>query len=99
LRGVHGVTDDFAQENLLVRIEELLDDRENVFCLYSNVTCLLHICLFLMILIQKYYSLETVIAGLTRDLLNARVLPPREGDGVPLSRNDGSSAMTVKGWM
>jgi hypothetical protein len=52
-----------------------------------------------MILIQKYYSLETVIAGLTRDLLNARVLPPREGDGVPLSRNDGSSAMTVKGWM
>ena len=41
--------------------------------------------------------LETVIAGLTRDLLNARVLPPREGDGVPLSRNAGSSAMTVKG--
>ena len=52
LCGVHGVTDDFAQEDLLVRIEELLDDRENVFCLYSNVTCLLHICLFLMIPIQ-----------------------------------------------
>ena len=47
LRGVHGVADDFAQENLLVRIEELLDDRENVFCLYSNVTGLLHIDLYL----------------------------------------------------
>ena len=35
----------------------------------------------------------TLIAGLTRDLLNARVLPPREGDGGSLS------AMTVKGWM
>ena len=46
LRGVHGVADDFAQEDFLVRIQELLDDRENVFCLYSNVTCLLHIVVF-----------------------------------------------------
>ena len=46
LRGVHGVADDFTQENLLVRIKELLDDRENVFCLYSNVTGL-HIVKYL----------------------------------------------------
>ena len=36
-------------------------------------------------------SLETVIAGLTRNLLNARVSSPGEGDG------GCASAMTVKG--
>ena len=36
---------------------------------------------------------ETVIADLTRNLLNAWVSPPREGDG------GCASAMTVKGWM
>ena len=46
LRGVHGVADDFAQEDFLIRIEELLDDGENVFCLYSNVTGL-HIVKYL----------------------------------------------------
>ena len=38
-----------------------------------------------------------VIAGLTRDLPSEKDLSPRSGDGVPLLRNDGSSAMTVKG--
>ena len=36
-------------------------------------------------------------AGLTRNLPSDRVMPSRSGDGVPLSRNDGSSAMTLKG--
>ena len=40
-----------------------------------------------------------VIAGLTHNLPNANVSSLRLGDGVPLSRNDGSSAMTVKGFI
>ena len=37
-----------------------------------------------------------VIAGLTRNLPSEKVSSSRMGDGVPLSRNDGSSAMTEK---
>ena len=37
-----------------------------------------------------------VIAGLTRNLPNEKVSSPSMGDGVPLSRNDGSSAMMLR---
>ena len=40
-----------------------------------------------------------VIAGLTHNLPNANVSSLRLGDGVPLSQNDGSTAMTVKGFI
>ncbi len=40
---------------------------------------------------------QTVIAGSTRNLPSVRESSSRLGDGVPLSRNDGSSAMTKKG--
>ena len=38
---------------------------------------------------------QAVIAGLTRNLLSGKDTSSRSGDGVPLSRNDGPSAMTV----
>ncbi len=37
----------------------------------------------------------SLIAALSRDLLNERGSSPRSGDGVPPARNDGSSAMRL----
>ena len=35
---IHGVGDQLAQENLVIRVEEFLDDRENIFGGHSNST-------------------------------------------------------------
>lgn len=43
-----------------------------------------------------HYTALAVIAGLTRNFPNEKVASPSMGDGVPLSRNDGSSAMTSR---
>ena len=61
----------------------------------------------MLFLLKHYLTIkhQTVIAGLTRgviadsirNLLKTKGNPSRSGDGVPLSRNDGSSAMTLKG--
>ena len=40
LRGVDGVRHHLAQEDFVVRIEEFLDDRKDVFCRYSDITFL-----------------------------------------------------------
>ncbi len=46
LRGVHGIGHQFAEENLVVRIQELLDNRENVLGSYSNLSFVCHISIF-----------------------------------------------------
>ena len=42
LSGVHRVGYELAKENLVIRIEKFLDDRENVLGCYSNVTFCCH---------------------------------------------------------
>ena len=44
---------------------------------------------------EKHNTAHAVIAGLTRNLPNEKDTSLHLGDGVPLSRNDGSSAMTA----
>ena len=41
---VHGVGHKFPQENLVVRIQKLLDDREYVLCRHPDLSCLCFIC-------------------------------------------------------
>ena len=48
LRGVDGVGHQFAQEYLVVRIQELLDHREYVLGSHSYFTFVFHICSYLL---------------------------------------------------
>ena len=49
LRGVHGIGHQFAEENLVVTVQELFDNRENVLGGYTNLSFVCHIVCVLRI--------------------------------------------------
>src|SRR5690606_21277397 len=70
LRGIHGVGDQFAQENLIIRIQKLLDDGKYVFRMDGNTARFRQVCFFCchsyllcLCFFKWYYNLNNFLSN------------------------------------